>query len=364
MAPNVVKASNLRPDQRPIDPDVNIPEAVKRSIAAAEAAQKAAYPDQPAAPAAPKPPANADTIVVADPPAAPAPPAEPASPVTPPGNEPPPAEKTWPPEVELEMQRIRSAEGRRRAALEQQLSQAADRMSILENRLNELASAPPPAPVAPPAPPTRLVTEEEENNFGTEMLDVIGRRARETISPELAELRAMMAGIEQKLTGTAEAQKQTSRQSMLGKLNSDLPEWKQINVQPEFKAWLALPDPYFGVSRLGALKTAFEQNDTARVLNFFNGFVSELAASTPANDPEIISPAPPARPSLETLAAPGRARSSAQPTAPAEKQIITTADIDAFYAAVRKGLYNGREAEKLSLEQELFAAQREGRVRA
>ena len=36
-----------------------------------------------------------------------------------------------------------------------------------------------------------------------------------------------------------------------------------------------------------------------------------------------------AKPGLESLAAPGRARMSAQPNAPAEKQIITTADVNA-----------------------------------
>jgi hypothetical protein len=85
---------------------------------------------------------------------------------------------------------------------------------------------------------------------------------------------------------------------------------------------------------------------------------AQLTAPTPA------APTAPPKPGLESLAAPGKARTSAQPNAPAEKQIITTADVNAFYDAVRKGYYNGREAEKNALEQELFAAQREGRVRA
>jgi hypothetical protein len=212
----------------------------------------------------------------------------------------------------------------------------------------------------------QLVTEQERNEFGPEMLDVMGRRARETISPELAELRAMMGTLEQKVTGTQRATVQNARQAMLTKLSDELPEWQQINLRPEFKAWLALPNPYADGSRHSALLRAFEQNDTGRVLNFFNGFISELAAQDPADTPAPAPATPPAppKPSLETLAAPGRARTSAQPNAPAEKQIITTADVNAFYAAVRQGMYRGREAEKEALEQELFAAQREGRVRA
>jgi hypothetical protein len=238
-------------------------------------------------------------------------------------------------------------------------------MAILENEMQELRNRPA-TPVEPAAPAARLITPEEESNFGPEMLDVVGRRATEAISPQLAELRAMMTSLEQKVTGTVTAVKTNAKQAMLTKLDQDLPDWRQINTTNEFKSWLALTDPLFGVTRQSALLKAYEQNDTARVLNFFQSFVSELAASTPTNDlPADPSPAPaPARPSLETLAAPGRARMSAQPNAPAEKQIITTADVNAFYAAVRQGFYRGREAEKQALEQELFAAQREGRVRA
>lgn len=370
----VTRVSDLRADTRPIDKDVKVPAAVLRAAAAAEAAQLAAYPDQNPAPPPVVPPAPAgDTIVIAEPSAAPpapqpapqppAPQSQPSAPVTLPGNEPPPQ---FTPEVELEMHRIRSDEGRKRAKLELQLSNAADRVAILENTVQELqrtASAPPPAPVAAPA---RLITPQEETEFGPEMLDVMARRAKETISPELAELRAMMVSLDQKVTGTQKINAQTARQTMMTQLTERLPEWERINKLAEFKAWLALPNPYADGSRHSALLRAFEQNDTGRVLNFFNGFISELAAQDPADVPAPAPATPPAppKPGLESLAAPGRARTSAQPTAPTEKPIITTADVNSFYDAVRKGFYNGREAEKNALEQELFVAQREGRVRA
>lgn len=368
----VTRVADLRADTRPIDKDVKVPAAVLRAAAAAEAAQLAAYPNQtPAAEPASPPPAG-DTIVIADPPPAPAPTPTPAptpapAPVTPQGNEPPPpAAPQLSPEAELEVQRVRSEEGRRRKALETQLATAADRLAALENMVEQLQRAAATAPAAAPAAPTRLITPQEEEAFGNEMLDVMGRRAKETISPELAELRATVASLEQKLTGTVQQTKTTAKQTMLTNLDRDLPEWRAINVRPEFKSWLALPDPYSGVSRNSMLLSAYEQNDTSRVLAFFNGFVSELAAEAPVQLPPPVSATPqaPPKPGLESLAAPGRARTSAQPNAPAEKQIITTADVNAFYDAKRKGVYRGREAEADALEQELFLAQREGRVRA
>jgi hypothetical protein len=209
------------------------------------------------------------------------------------------------------------------------------------------------------------VTPEEENEFGVEMLDVMARRARETLSPELAEMKKQMGEMEAKLTGTTVAVSRTAKQDMLSHLDTKMPDWRNINQLQEFKNWLALPDPYFGVKRHTALLSAFEQNDTPRVLNFFKGFVSELAVTDPAPDLNLPPAAPqPAKPGLETLAAPGRARTPAAVTPPDEKQIITTADVNAFYDAKRRGAYAGREDEFNRLEQELFKAQREGRVRA
>ncbi len=363
MAPNVTRAASLRPNPNPIDPDVKVPAAVTRAREAAEAAQAAAYPDQvPEAPPAPPPSANSDGIVIAPPPPAPAP----TPSVTPPGNEltpaPTPPAPPAPPAEDSWEHKFNSERGRR-IKLEEQIRSQGDRMLALENMLQDIKSAPT-APAPTPAP-ARLITDQEENEFGPEMLDVMGRRAKEAITPELAELRATVASLEQKLTGTQTVVKRNARAEMLGTLDDRLPEWRRVNDMPEYKTWLALPDPYSGVIRHQMLLSAFEQNDTPRVLNFFKGFVSELAATTPAGDTVIEPPAPaPARPSLDTLAAPGRARTPAQVNLPAEKPIITTHDVSAFYAAVRRGEYRGRETEQAALERELFEAQREGRVRA
>jgi hypothetical protein len=363
----VTKVANLRPNPNPIDPDVVVPAAVRRAAEAATAAQAAAYPDgAPPTPAeANTSPANNDTITIAEPVVLPPPTVQPTAPVTPVGNEapvePPVSEQTW-------EHRARSAEGRYVKA-EKLSGQLAERITALEGIIQDLNSTPRPAaaPVVAPTAPVRFVTEQEENEFGTEMLDVVGRRAREIVSPELAELRTQMAAMEQKLLGTNATVKKTAQQEMLSQLDSKLPEWREVNKYNEFKAWLALPDPYSGAKRHDMLLSAFDQNDTVRVLNFFNGFISELAASTPANElPLSVPPAAvqPTKPGLEALAAPGRARTPAAQTPPAEKRIITSADVSAFYNAKRRGDYRGREAEFDALEQELFKAQREGRVQA
>lgn len=357
------KVSDLKGNNRPIDPDVVIPEAVKRAAAAAEAAQRAAYPDQvQPAPEMAKPTTNKDGITIAEPTPQLVPEPQPTPtpqptpqlqqptpPVTPTGNE-----DVW-------EQRYKSAEGRR-VKLEQQLANAVDRMGALEQMLADAKNAP--QPVAP-VTHSKLITSEEEEQFGTEMLDVMGRRAREIVSPEVAELKATVSRLENMLNGTVTETKRTAKETMHATLTAKIPNWQDINQLNEFKAWLALPDPYSGDTRHSMLLSAYAKNDTSRVLAFFQGFISELAATTPADEPVTTPAAPqqPPKPGLESLAAPGRARTPAQINAPAEKQIITSADVNAFYAAKRRGEYAGREEQFAAEEAELFKAQREGRVR-
>ena len=144
-------------------------------------------------------------------------------------------------------------------------------------------------------------------------------------------------------------------------LDRSLPQWRDINVMPEFHQWLALPDMYSGAIKHELLKTAYAQCNTPRVLSFFKGFLDQEAAYVPQGQ----QPQPVAndRLSLEDLAAPGRAKTSAACQAPAEKPIITRAQISAFYADSASGKYRGREVEKNQLEKMIFEAEREGRIR-
>ncbi len=365
----VTKVSDLKGNNRPVDPDVVMPEAVRRAAERSEAAQRAAYPDQvQPEPKMAQPATTKDGItIVENPQPEPQPQPQPQpEPQPQPQPEPRPQPQAVTPQgndAETWEQRYRSAEGRR-VKLEQQLANAVDRMGAMEQMLQDLKNAPP--PVATPATPSRLITSEEEEQIGPEMLDIMGRRAREIVSPEVAELKATVSRLESMLNGTVKQTKQTAQQAMHAELSAKIPNWQEINQLNEFKAWLALPDPYSGATRHSMLLSAYAENDTPRVLAFFRGFVSELAATTPADEPALVPAAAqqPPKPGLESLAAPGRARTPAQTNVPAEKQIITTADVNAFYAAKRRGEYAGREAEFAAAEAELFLAQREGRVRA
>lgn len=346
-----------------IDPDVKIPEAVKRAGAAADKAQREAYSIPEPEPTPVEPPT--DTIKLEEPP----------SPTPPPGVTTVVAEPAPPAPAESGTQdswenRFKAENGRylRTRGL---LEQATGRITALEGMLGDLQTqqrAQPLAELPAPAPaPMRLITEQEEKDFGPEMLDVMRRITRETVSPELTRLQKLeqsTSDLASRLSGTSQEVNRTGRQNMMSALDAQVPNWREINDLAEFKGWLALPDPYFGAIRHHELLKVWEQNDTPRVLAFFKGFVSELAASNPTDPgpspPPVLQPD---KTALASLAAPGRARTPAAQQHQGEKQIITTADINAFYRDKAAGKYAGREALFAQLEQELFLAQREGRVR-
>jgi hypothetical protein len=367
MAKHAFKGNEL-----PIDPNVKIPAAVARAAAAADERQRSEYSIPADTPPAPEP-VEATINIIEPPPPTPAPgtvtstgnvpsPTDaPPTPPTPPTSTPPvsgPNDETW-------EHKFNSVNGRYQQAMKLN-EQLTARVNAMSDMLEQLSKAPPtPAqPTAAPATPDApLLTQKEIEDYGPDMLDVMGRRAAEVVTPEIKALRQQLADLANKLDGTTSTVLKTTKQSMMSSLDQELPRWREVNDMPEFKAWLALPDIYSGAIRHQMLLQAWDACETNRVLAFFKSFVSELAATTPAPDGNALpAPATPVRPSLEQFAAPGRARTPAGTPPPAEKQIITKADIESFYAAKRKGLYRGREDEFNALEQELFRAQREGRV--
>lgn len=382
----------VRVDRTIVDPGVVVPEAVRRAAAAADAALQAAT-QPPKSDTAPAPKVDPNEFITIAPQN---PPQRLPNSVTSLGKEPPEQPQQQPQQEPQPQQRAQeppaqpqapqqepnykhmyeSMHGRYRQTNDA-LVQANARIEALENMLADLRTMPAAAPAAPAAqPPQRqLVTQKDIDEVGPDLIDLMRRISQEqvaTVAPPPSLLNEVQQ-LRQQVTGTAQQVTQTARQAMHSKLDEEIPDWRTINHDPEFHAWLALPDAYSGVNRKKLLTDAYGQNDAARVLSFFRGFASELAATAPT-EPATIEPQPqapaspsgrraaPNGPSLAELAAPGRARVAAAPTPPAEKQLITTADINAFYADIRKGAYRGREQLQQQLEAELHQAMREGRV--
>lgn len=265
--------------------------------------------------------------------------------------------------------RIKAAEGRAARAEEtnRTLSQRIDGLQVM---LATLQSAPAAQPTASPAagatPGFQPLTEAEEEEYGKDLMGVVARKAQMLYDPIVNELKAEIAQLKGAMGAVGGSMMKRTQDEMYRTMTQEVPNWRVINRDPEYLAWLAGVDPYSGKPRDQMLQEAFSGQDGERVVSFFKGYLSEVAATDPSKYPASPSSGPTTRaeprPTLESLAAPGKARPAAASTAPAEKPLIRRADITAFYTAVAAGKWKGREAEVAQHEAELFQATNEGRV--
>jgi hypothetical protein len=226
----------------------------------------------------------------------------------------------------------------------------------------------------------KLVTAKEVEDYGADLFDVIKRAAQEAVMPLLTPLATSMGQVQARVETT---EKETSRQflqRMHGNMDNAVPGWNELNKDANFIAWTKRNDIYSGLNRQEMLQRAWYAGDSNRVAAFFQGFLAEEAATDPAAAearqqamgaaygghpqpngsaaPTAQQPAP--RVTLESLAAPGRARAAAMP--PAGKPVWTAAGISQFYMDIAAGKFRGRDAERIATEADLMAAQREGRI--
>lgn len=343
-----------------IDPNVSIPKEVLRSAAKSQEIYEKIYGKTEVSDAPP-----------VDPPADPPqdPPAEVAvtPEVTPPADPPLTLELAPQPPKEPGANwehAYKSMKGRFDRSQEQLASMGAQ-ITDLQGLVASL-QANPPAP-KPSQAPKKLVTEDEERDYGVDLLGVVGKKAREEFMPVVSALEDQIKSLKSQLDGVNTQNSRSAADKMYDTLDREVPKWQELNNNPDFISWLGLPDPYSGVIRHELLKTAHERRSAPQVLAFFRGFLAEEAATAPALSvtPEIRAQEPPRAPKipLESLAAPGRAKSAAADSAPTEKPIITRADIASFYADVNAGRYRGRDAEKNRIEVIINEADREGRIR-
>ena len=241
-------------------------------------------------------------------------------------------------------------------SMQEQMAQMGDELTRLQQVLNRTPAA------QTQLKPQPLLTSDDQEKYGPELIDFAQRAAREAVAPQLTALEQENQRLRRDVV-------QTKQGAVYETLDGQLPNWRTINTSPRFLQWLRLPDLYSGRVRGELLKEAFTAASAPRVLQFFKGFITDEEAT--GNAVPISQQQPGAQPSpriaavpLETLAAPGAARPApGNAQVPADKPIYTRQQIASFYTQVRQGYYAGREQEKAQLEADIFAAQREGRVR-
>lgn len=363
MTTNVDITRDARPmPTNAIDPDAPVPPSVKAAADRAAAIHAQAYPKTAADPSvsevspvdAPNPPApdktpEPVTVPVTPAPAASAPPSDDDDNVSP----------------EQLKHRYLSMKGRWQAS-QKQLGIAQEQLSQLGDELVRTHSLMSARPAEPPhqAPMTSsMLTKEDVNNYGDDLIDMTKRAAMEAVKPALDALTQENQQLKQRVNKTVQA-------TVFTELEREVPNWREINGNDRFKAWVRLPDIYSGSVRLNMLNKAFAAADAPRVIAFFKGFINDEVATgnlvMPTPSPAAASAPAYREPAvrLDTLTAPGRAKpATGDANVPVDKPVFTRADVSAFYRRVASNYYAGNEAQKRADEARLFDAQRDGRIR-
>jgi hypothetical protein len=256
--------------------------------------------------------------------------------------------------------RYRSLQGKYDSEVPQLHSQLRAQGEQLQVVLQELQALRATKPVEPEKP---LVSKEDETAFGADLIDLI----RRVSAAQFEQLAARVMGkYEQQLqqmtdrVGTmAQVQNKTAEQRFWEDIAKDVPDWKDINSDPDFLEWLATIHPLVGAQYQAILANAQQQLNAQQVVAVFNEWkkLSGAQQTTTASDQ-----ADQTRRELESLAAPATSRATQPAAAPqSDKRIWTGAEYAAAYdprAAKSKPI---AEVEALRKAADLAVA--EGRVR-
>jgi hypothetical protein len=267
------------------------------------------------------------------------------------------------PNSETFEQRWRTAQGMYNAdvpRLQAQNTDLGNRLQQMEQLISTMQAAPQPNPEPTPAPVSSL-TAEEVDEYG-ESIDIM-RKVSSEIGAQYEQRLTEMQNTINQLQGTvvprveqiAQQQAQSAEQVFWSDLTSVVPDWRTINDNQDFQAWLLQTDKLSGLTRQTYLDDAQHNLDSDRVAGFFTSWTQETG--TPLAQPNRSAP----NSELELQIAPGKSRGSGTPQGEVSKT-YTRADITKFFEKVRTGKFAGKEKERDAIERDIFAAQADGRI--
>lgn len=226
----------------------------------------------------------------------------------------------------------------------------------LKAQVDNLRKASETKPVEPAKPKAaeKLVTDADVEAFGSDLIEVQRKVAREVAAEFRGELDAMRAENEklrEQLTSTGT---QVSEASFEQRLYRMVPDFEAVNADPKWIAWLNEVDPLLRAPRSTVAQQAFNRGDAEGVAHYVAMFKKSVAPVEPTADKTE---------ELERQLQPNRGAASTPPTSQKGK-VYTNADIEKMFRKATDLGVKGRVDEAKKLEAEIDAAFMEGRVTA
>jgi len=230
----------------------------------------------------------------------------------------------------------------------------------LQGAMSVLQTAPAQQEAPAAKKPVSNVKPEEVEEYGADFIDMIERAALQRVAPQMAEMQNTIQNLMGQLSGqvnnVVQKQNVTDEQRFFARVGDAVPNWREINVTPEWLSYLNEPDPMTGITRQVYLDDARHSMDAGRVVNIFKAFTGNTTVSEPAPNS-----APKPSDALARQVQPGRAKAatpaSASPTGP-----VSRGDITKLYDDYRKGAFKGKEDEFRRKEIALLDAINSGRL--
>jgi hypothetical protein len=193
------------------------------------------------------------------------------------------------------------------------------------------------------------ISEEERRLLGADVVKTTAKIASEVVS-------AMMATSLKPLQDQVDQFRRMTEEQCFGLLDDRVPDWETINDQPKFGAWLRELDPATKRTRYDLLKRAEAGLQGHRLVEVFTAFKEGREIGAPPSPPNPLD--------ARAEPAPGGASDPSGAKTADGKKIWVRSEIKAFYRRKQPGgdLY-GKETEARVIESDVFAAQKEGRVR-
>lgn len=201
-----------------------------------------------------------------------------------------------------------------------------------------------------------LITDEDKEAFGPDLIDLIERATESKVSILRERESQLMDEIKQlkgQLGNVSERQVVSDKDRFTAGLTQRVPDWEVLNVDQGFLNWLQQVDPVYGLPRQVAITNAYENLDVSRVAAIFEAYKQLIGTNKPTK--QTLNP------ELQRQVAPTRSRASTTPTDSTNQKIFTQDEIARFYDEWRRGYIDNEDA--VRIEKEIHAAISEGRIR-
>ena len=271
-------------------------------------------------------------------------------------------------------QRFRTLEGMYQST-KSELDQVRGQNQALQNLLAKRDNLPredgePAAPKAAPKAQQYQPFTEAERKEWDDVIPLVERAAGLALQAPLNSLIDRLVKVEQQLAGLGSQTKQVAQQVQTQKLSQFevelgklVPDYLEINTDPEFLDWLNKPAKFSARPKAADLTDFFQQGNVAKVAEFFNAWKEETgrmpAAQAPAPQAE---PSRPAHDVAQSLVAPTPAASGRPASQPGPKgRIWTTAEVDKVYDDYAKKRITREQFS--AIEADIQKAAMEGRLK-